>query len=269
MTIISVENLNTRFYGRHLSSIYDLPRQIIVENAEDHIASHTWPSANISVNVGCNNIKNFEGIPDFFDLEMNPINNEFISVNANCNQITSLSGLPKRMPGLILDNNITLKELDSCPIISYFYANDCTNLCNIDAIQCDLTQLSVSCSGIMKLPKIERVENLFMAHCKNIKSDVLESIGRIEVLGLSVDQLAKISMMSLHEMIHSDHRIGTLDMVTIFGKKGGMEYSCCGEDDYTLLNRLKPLQYLRAFNEMSDPFEFQNWCIEQGLEKFL
>lgn len=195
------------------------------------------------------------GFPEFFS-EQAEKNCDLLIVN---NPITSFEGGPRYIGWLRLDHVFSMTSLESSPIVhSSLELDHVLNIDDLTGLKTDQTDPDNAISVILRSSDIislrgcpKEVSTLTIINCGQLKN--LDGFpNKVSQMNITYDSLENSSdgLMYLHELYHDKKAIKTINILEPISE----EY----EEDLD-----------SAFDEISDPFEFQDWCIQNGWEKYL
>jgi hypothetical protein len=177
-----------------------------------------------------------------------------LSVIADDNPLTSLEGLPDSIDTLHVKNCKYLTNLAHCPALSDdITIYGCPLIKDLKGlrIRSAHAQIFASNSGMTSFEGCPKEISLLVAtQCKDLTSfDGFPS--RVRQLDISVFPGC---LMFLHEKVHNKE----IEEILLFAL----------DDDDRLTND-HAYHITEKMEEISDPFEFQDWCIENGYEEYL
>lgn len=199
------------------------------------------------VDLSSNCLSDLRGFPKFQSDEVA----KKCSLKLSKNPIISLEGSPDYIYAFDISDCSKLASLQDCPKISgYINITGCKSLKKLDGCKTSPPKISIIAnrSGLESLEGYpEEVDNLIITGCNNrIISDVLEKkAARVDVT------ISPPYLSELHEKFHQNKSVG---IVNLFSDDKGYE------EMVELSCRLR---------ETSDPFEFQDWCLDHGFEEYL
>lgn len=154
--------------------------------------------------------------------------------------------------------------------------------------------LSLENTNVSRLPRNLKLQYLSLTGSSRLSYDDLDTI-ETERLGLDVRQFDKFRLMNLHSLLHQECRVRFLGLhyCNVFNVLRNSHVKESSENILSVMNNdkiktnfkdtfsqefLKPgSTYFiiianlikKTITDMTDPFEFQDWCIDNGLEKLL
>ena len=217
-------------------------------------------------------------------------------IRAEFNCLTSLKGLPRHLKSLYLDDNSGLVNLGNCPVVDEIISCcGCKSLENIDSIYNHPPKmLSLENTNVSRLPRNLKLQYLSLRGSSRLSYDDLDTI-ETEILGLDVRQFDNFKLMNLHSLLHQECRVRSLflhygkafnvlqnshvkessenilsvmnndKIKTNFKDTFSQEFLKPGSTYFIIIANL----IKKTITDMTDPFEFQDWCIDNGLEKLL